>query len=84
MNIATKNIVGLKELRENIDTYITRIQNGESLTVMRRSKPIFRITPVETEEDEWQTLVDFTKIQKNGVPLEDVQHAIQHILAKKA
>ena len=64
-----ENIVGLKELRQNIEKYAARVQKGESLIIMRRSKPLFRITPVE---DEWETVVDFTKIRKGGVPLEEL------------
>src|SRR3989344_1580044 len=51
MNAKIKsNIVGLKELRENMETYIKRINKGESITVFRRSTPLFRISPVDSEE----------------------------------
>ncbi|MDO8571580.1 MAG: hypothetical protein Q7R79_02790 [bacterium] len=66
-----KKIVGLKDLRENIDVYVGKVQKGESFTVVRRSKPLFTISPVETE-DSWETIVDFTKIRKGGVPIEDI------------
>lgn len=78
-----KNIVGLKELRENMETYIKRVQKGESLTVVRRSEPVFRITPVDTDDEAgWETVIDFTKIRKGGVPAEEVQTAIQRILSE--
>lgn len=67
------NIVGLKELRENIDTYIGLIDQGMKLTVVRRSKPIFNITPVgEMADDQWETVVDFTKLQRGGVDINDL------------
>lgn len=66
-----KKIVGLKELRENIDIYVGKVQKGESFTVVRKSKPLFQISPVDTE-DSWEEVVDFTKIKKGGVPLEDI------------
>lgn len=66
-----QKIVGLKELRENIDTYVKKIQGGESFIVVRKSKFLFTISPVETE-DSWEEVVDFTKIKKGGVPLEDI------------
>ena len=48
--MATKtNIIGFKDLRLNADKYISAIARGKSFTVVRRSKPIFNITPV----DEW-------------------------------
>lgn len=66
-----KKIVGLKELRENIDTYVAKIQRGESFTVVRKSKPLFQISPIDTE-DSWEEVINFTKIKKGGVPIEDI------------
>lgn len=85
MNVHTgaktkENIVGLKELRTNMDRYVSRIGRGESFTVLRRSRPVFRLTPVDDDENGWETIVDFTKIQKGGVPMEDVQRAIKKLL----
>lgn len=86
MNTATtksKNIVGLKDLRENMEKYIKRVRKGESLTVVRRSEPVFRITPVDADDEAgWETVIDFTKIRKGGVPAEEVQVAIQKILSE--
>ncbi len=59
-------IVGLKELRENIDTYITEVGKGKSFVVVRKSRPIFKIVPSELEE-QWETVADFTRISKRGV-----------------
>jgi len=66
-----KNIVGLKELREHVDKYISLVKKGQSFTVVRRSKPVFKIAPVD-EEAEWETVIDFTKIKKGGVPIDEV------------
>lgn len=63
--------VGLKELRENIDTYIRKVKEGRSFVVMRKSKPVFRISSPE-EEDLWQPVIDFTKIKKGGVAIADL------------
>ena len=65
--MAAKNIIGLKELRENTETYIRRVNRGESITVVRRSTPIFRLTPVDAEETGWETVADFTALDKKGV-----------------
>ena len=59
-------IVGLKELRENIDTYIAEVRKGKSFVVVRKSRPIFKIVPSELEE-QWETVADFTRINKHGV-----------------
>ena len=74
MKINTKssgsNIVGLKELRENIERYITQVRRGQSFIVIRRSTPVFKITPpLTTDEGIWEEVVDFTKIKKGGIEL---------------
>ncbi len=65
--MSTKNIIGLKELRENTEVYIKRISRGESITVVRRSTPLFRLTPVDSEEVGWETVADFTTLDERGV-----------------
>ncbi|MEK7077115.1 MAG: type II toxin-antitoxin system prevent-host-death family antitoxin [Patescibacteria group bacterium] len=64
-------IVGLKELRENAERYISEVKKGKSFIVVRRSKPVFRLSPPD-EEDAWERVADFTKIRKGGVPLADL------------
>lgn len=66
-----KNIVGLKELRENVEEYISQVEKGRSFIVVKKSKPVFRISS-PTEEDAWETVVDFTKIKKGGVPISKI------------
>lgn len=65
------SIVGVKELRENLDKYIAEVNKGKSFTVIRRSKPVFRLSPPE-EESAWETVVDFTKLKKGGVKIQDI------------
>ncbi len=62
----TSNTVSLKELREQFPKYIAAIADGQSFTVVKRSKPIFQINPV-SDEGKWQTIVDFTQIDNRGV-----------------
>jgi prevent-host-death family protein len=66
-----KNIVGLKELRQNVSDYIAEVKKGKSFIVVRRSKPIFKISPPE-EAELWEPVADFTKIKKGGVPLKNL------------
>ncbi len=66
------NIVGLKELREQTENYITQINKGRSFIVVRKSKPLFKISPVEEAEEFWETMIDFTKIKKGGVSIKDL------------
>jgi prevent-host-death family protein len=65
--VKNQRIVGLKELRENMEEYIERVNKGESITVMRRSTPIFNITPVDADEVGWESVADFTEINPRGV-----------------
>jgi prevent-host-death family protein len=63
-------IVGLKELRENMDKYVRDVGSGIDYVVVRRSKPLFKISPVD--ETEWETVIDFTKIKKGGVSAKEL------------
>jgi len=63
------NLIGLKELRERVDVYIGQIKRGKSFLVVRRSEPVFRISPPdEGDADLWETVVDFTQFYQNGIP----------------
>jgi len=70
MNNNNQNIVGLRELRENTNEIIKEINKGKSFTIFKRSKPLFKISPLE--EDSWEEVVDFTKIRKGGVDIDDI------------
>ena len=66
-------IVGLKELRENIETYISQVKRGKSFVIVRRSKPLFKISSISSDESElWETVVDFTKVKKGGIFVRDI------------
>lgn len=67
----SKTMVGVKDLRENLEDYIKKINSGASFTVIRRSKPVFKISPVD-EGGDWEEVVDFTKIKKGGVKIEEI------------
>ena len=69
------NIIGLKELREQTSPLLERIQNGETLIVMKHSKPLFKISPIE--EDGWETVIDFTKFKKGGITAQDLITRLQ-------
>lgn len=64
------NIIGLKELRENLGVYEKLIKAGRSFVVMKRSKPIFSIGPVE--QGGWETVVDFTRFRKDGISAKEL------------
>lgn len=67
-----QTIIGLRELREKTDTFINAVGKGKSFIVVRRSKPVFGISPPDEESELWERVVDFTKIKKTGVPLSEM------------
>lgn len=71
MKNSKQTIVGLRRLRENTDELLKEIEKGKSFTVFRRSEPLFKITPLDHEE-QWEEIVDFTKIKKGGVNIDDI------------
>ncbi|MBL7045297.1 MAG: type II toxin-antitoxin system prevent-host-death family antitoxin [Parcubacteria group bacterium] len=76
-----QSIIGLKELRENTEKYISQVNKGRTFTVIKRSKPVFKISPVDEWGDEgvWETVVDFREIDKHGVPAKDILKALKKI-----
>ncbi|MBU6142297.1 hypothetical protein KGO95_04300 [Patescibacteria group bacterium] len=65
------HIIGLKELRENVEQYASAVKSGKSFTVVRKSKPLFKISPVGDDEH-WEEVIDLTKIKKGGVDIKDL------------
>lgn len=63
--------VGLKELRQNMDKYIAEVEKGKSFTVIRRSRPVLKISSPD-DEALWESVIDFTKIKKGGVAIADL------------
>ena len=74
-------IIGLKDLREHMDRYSSAVRAGNSFIVVRKSKPIFKISPPD-ENEVWETVVDFTKINKNGVSAKEVLRALHKLNAR--
>lgn len=74
------HILGLKELRENMQKYASLVEKGQSFIIVRKSKPVFKIVPPESEE-EWETIADFTKINKNGVDAKEILKILRKLNA---
>lgn len=67
-----ENIIGLKNLRENMFKYVQIVQKGNPLIILKRSKPLFKMVPLDYSDEIWEEVVDFTKIKKGGILLDDV------------
>lgn len=74
-------ILGLKELRENMQKYASRVEKGESFIVVKKSKPLFKISSIDEDEGLWETVIDFTKINKNGVDAKRVLRELRKLNA---
>lgn len=78
-----EKIIGLKELRENIAKYAKELQPGQPIIVVKRSKPLFKLTHVDDDDDEsnWETLIDFRAIPgyENGIDAEELLMRLRQI-----
>lgn len=51
-------------MRQNIEKYTKR--------VMRRSTLLFKMSPVDSDSEEWEEVVNFTKIKKREVDIKNI------------
>ena len=59
------NTIGIKELHNNLRGITKAAENGQSFTVMKNAKPVFRIEPIKNLAKKY-TLKDFKKLQFRG------------------
>lgn len=64
------NLIGLKEFRENVEAYTKKVNQGQTFVVLKKSKPIFKISPID--ESEWEEVLDLTKIKKGGINIHEL------------
>jgi len=74
------HILGLRELRENMQKYASLVEKGESFIVVKKSKPVFKLVPPDLEE-QWEMIADFTKINKNGIPADRILKELRRLNA---
>jgi antitoxin (DNA-binding transcriptional repressor) of toxin-antitoxin stability system len=66
-----ENLVALKDLRLNMDKYANEVKAGKSFIVLKQSKPLFKLTPID-EDNSWEEVINFTKIKKGGVNIDEL------------
>ena len=69
--------IPLKDFRQNVAKYEKRVQKGDSFVITRRSRPLFRISPVEGED--WETVVDFTAFRKGGLSAKELLERLNRL-----
>ncbi|MBD3311187.1 MAG: type II toxin-antitoxin system prevent-host-death family antitoxin [Candidatus Magasanikbacteria bacterium] len=66
-----QKFIALNDLRQKMNHYAEKVKSGESFIVLKRSKPLFKISPIE-ENQRWEEVIDFTKIKKGGVDIDEI------------
>jgi len=72
------NTVGIKEFQQHASRFSKRVQKGETIIVYSRSKPVMKVSPVD-EDAGWETVVDFTKLRKGGIPAKELLDRLRSI-----
>ena len=65
-------IIGLKDLHENLPAYAEKVEHGASFIVVKKSKPLFRLSPVKEDDNLWEDVIDLIKIKKGGVGVQEL------------
>ncbi|HEY4521078.1 MAG TPA: hypothetical protein VJL57_01625 [Candidatus Paceibacterota bacterium] len=60
------SIIGIKELHKNLKRVADAAMKGKSFTVVRDSKPVFRIEPVEIAAERSGNVEDFLALKFKG------------------
>lgn len=58
MNVATsRSEVGIRDLKNGLSKYISRVQAGEEVIVTDRGRPVAKLSPLDTPDDRLADLV---------------------------
>jgi len=66
------NLVGIKELKQNTAHYAELVRKGQSFIVVKKTKPLFKLAPLDSTEDGWEEVVDFTKLHRGGIKIKEL------------
>jgi prevent-host-death family protein len=69
----TQAVVGIRELKAQLSSYVQRVKAGDTVVITERGKAIGRIVPMERSvEERLQELVAVGVVDWNGQKLEPV------------
>ncbi len=84
--------ISIKDLRQNLSKVSNLVNSGQSFTVFRRSRPIYKLVPLENNkkheieevdeetQDGWTDFIDFTKTGKTeGMPAKEFLKILRSI-----
>lgn len=66
-----RSAINVKELRASLPAVVRRVQGGERITVLYRSRPAFRIVPIEDADRALGTLDADTLFRARAVGRSD-------------
>lgn len=66
-----ESLIALKDLRLNMNKYAAEVKAGKSFIVLKQSKPLFKLSPIN-EDNDWEEVVNFAKIKKGGVNIDEL------------
>jgi prevent-host-death family protein len=52
-----RKTVGVRELRQNLSVHLTRVKNGQTLTVTEHGQPVAELRPLSPDSDALATLI---------------------------
>ncbi len=58
-----EHIIGIKQLQTGLKQLTQQVQAGSSFIVVKNSKPVFRIEPIEGQRTKRYTLADLKSLQ---------------------
>jgi len=58
-----EHIIGIKQLQTGLKQLTLQVQAGSSFIVVKNSKPVFRIEPIEGQRTKRYTLADLKSLQ---------------------
>ena len=74
------NIIGIKELQGNLKRVADAAQRGETFTVVRDSKPVFRIEPIQEPRQKKRTLTDLLNAARFSHPDKNLSKKVDEIV----
>ena len=83
------NIIGVKELRQNLDKYVRAVARGRSFMVVKRSRPIFAIVAPQALDEfgdpvgYFNETLDLRDESGSGMPIEDFETIVKKVVNDK-
>jgi prevent-host-death family protein len=77
---SSRTTVGVRELRQNLSKYLTRVKNGETLTVTERGHEVARLVPSRADIDPYY--LELAEKYGATIPTGDLVETIDRLRAE--